>query len=317
MTDAAAPPRLRTQNDERFEPPVARQAWCVAAPQQGLELLADAQARCGLDDARWQRLLWHRGLHVNHARLDPTALPDTVAAGTAVAAYWFLREPEPIQLDRGAILLDAEGVLALDKPSWLPTQPTRASCRYCLEAQARELCGTPWLWAGNRLDRGTSGVTLLCQNADSAKSLQAQLSSGAVYKRYLAVVSPPPKAPHFRVEGYLVRASHPRHAFFTFSPRADSGGRFSISDVSLIEIRGERALVEVLPRTGRTHQIRVHLAASGSPIVGDGLYAPPWQPSSPWDAGRLMLHAHTTRFAGPQSDSPLTVVAPMPRDWEW
>jgi 23S rRNA-/tRNA-specific pseudouridylate synthase len=77
--------------------------------------------------------------------------------------------------------------------------------------------------------------------------------------------------------------------------------------------RGARgALVEALPETGRTHQLRVHLAARGAPIAGDDLYGPPWVPGAPHAAARVLLHA--AELAIPRASGALVLAAPIPSD---
>jgi len=131
----------------------------------------------------------------------------------------------------------------------------------------------------HRLDRGTSGLLLFCHHPPLLQHLQAHWAD-CVEKQYLAVVEPAP-------------AWQKLHIRLAISCRADALGRYRIEKTGracdtlaeVVERRGERALVRLVPRTGRTHQLRVHLAASGCPILGDTRYGGATHP-------RLMLHAY-------------------------
>ena len=84
----------------------------------------------------------------------------------------------------------------------------------------------------------------------------------------------------------------------------------------VLERGAERALVECLPETGRTHQLRVHLAAGGTPIAGDDLYGPPWRAGAPTSASRVQLHAASLRARLAKRGPELEIRAPLPRDFE-
>lgn len=299
-------PQVAAQrNRARFEPKVHSCRWTVERDQTFARFAAEGAARCGLDAAQWEHMVWHGGLHLSKRRVDVAAPPATVEAGTQALAYWFEREPEAIPLGHHEILLDREGIVAVNKPSWLPMQPTRASVRYCLEALVRELCGSQEVHAAHRLDRGTSGVVLLTRTPQAARGIYRQFVARTVEKRYLAEVAPPPAEDHFQVTGYIVPTPHPAHACFTLAQEPREGARQSHTSF-WVQTRGaSSAHLRVIPHTGRTHQIRVHLAAHGTPIVGDNLYGT--VPS-----GRLHLHASSLTFALPDSGQQVQVRAADP-----
>jgi 23S rRNA-/tRNA-specific pseudouridylate synthase len=158
---------------------------------------------------------------------------------------------------------------------------------------------------------------MFAKDAAAARHLWAQFFERTVEKDYLAVVAPPPPQERFVVRGALVQVSHPRHAFFELRPEGTAGGRNSETAFERREARGPRCLLRALPRTGRTHQIRIHAAAAGSPILGDSLYAPGTETSATWAAPRLMLHARALTFAHPVRGGRIEVVDPLPADWSW
>jgi 23S rRNA-/tRNA-specific pseudouridylate synthase len=133
------------------------------------------------------------------------------------------------------------------------------------------------------------------------------LAARRVAKRYLAVVAPPPERDAFAVEGFLARTPDPARFRFALHAEPRDGARWSVTRFRVRERRAGRALVEAQLETGRTHQIRVHLAAAGSPIAGDDLYG------ASAAAERVLLHAAALSLARPDG-STLRIEAPVPAD---
>jgi 23S rRNA-/tRNA-specific pseudouridylate synthase len=121
------------------------------------------------------------------------------------------------------------------------------------------------------------------------------------------VVAPPPARDAFEVAGFLARAPDPARFRFALHAGARAGARDSLTRCRVGERRAACALVEAHPETGRTHQLRVHLAAAGSPIVGDDLYG------STAPAARVLLHAAALMLERPDG-STLCLEAPNPAD---
>jgi 23S rRNA pseudouridine1911/1915/1917 synthase len=302
----APTPSCRLPDAERFDPPLVVRRFVVEAERSLAELLAEVGARLEGTAASAERTLWHGGLHVNGHPLDGDAPPRAVPGGAWVAIYAFEREPEPVGFDPARVLHDGDGLVAVDKPPWLPMQRTRATARLSLEATLRARLGDGSLVAVHRLDRQTSGVALFARGTAGAWASR-ELAARRVAKRYLAVVAPPPERDAFAVEGFLARAPDPARFRFALHTDLREAARWSLTRFGVVERRGERALVEAQPETGRTHQVRVHLAATGSPIAGDALYG------SFAAASRVLLHATSLALARPDG-SPLQIEAPVPTD---
>jgi 23S rRNA-/tRNA-specific pseudouridylate synthase len=276
---------------ERFDPPLARARFVVAAPLARNALLAELGARSGWDAARVERVLWHGGLHLDGRPHDADDLPDRVDAGTRAEAWSFEREPEAVPLAPDCLLAEGPDWLAADKPPFAPTQRTRASRRVSFEAALRDHTGCASLVAVHRLDRETSGVVLFAKTPEAAARLGAAFAEGRVAKRYVAWVSPSPAREAWEVEGWIGRVLHPTRYAFALAPEPRAGWKWSHSRFERRATDGDRALVACAPTTGRTHQLRVHLAAHGSPIAGDVVYGGV-------AAERLLLHATALEIDG-------------------
>lgn len=331
MSVAQPPERISPRTAERrspralsADPPVTRRDWVVDADLSGDEFLAAARRRADFTDAEWERILRHGGLHLDRRRWLCESPPERVSAGTAVVAYSFEREPAPLaplDVPGDAVLLDEEGLVAVNKPPWWASQGTRASRVVSLEQELRRRLDCPTLTPVHRLDRETSGVMLFARDGRAAGELGRQFARRQIRKEYLALVSPPASRPEWTVDGFMVRIEHPSHSLFTLlEPSADSdtaeaSGQPSRTRFERLATRGERSLVRAHPLTGRTHQLRVHLLASGIPIAGDSLYGGGWAPGQPWSAERLQLHACAIELT--LKGRALRIEAPLPADFEW
>ena len=152
-----------------------------------------------------------------------------------------------------------------------------------------------------RLDRGTSGVIFFSKLAEINSNLTRQFETKQIRKRYLALVEGELS------ENQLIDAPLARIGPISFGVRED--GKRAITAINPMRATPNGSLVAVDLQTGRTHQIRVHLAAIGHPIVGDWLYGVR-------NAPRPMLHAAELAMLHPLTRQPLRVVAPLPPDFQ-
>ncbi|MFI5317814.1 MAG: RluA family pseudouridine synthase [Myxococcota bacterium] len=299
----------------RFDPPVRATRWLAPHSVGWDAFVVEIRERAGLDPAGLARVLHHGGIWLDTHPIDRAAPPREVRADVHVAVYALAYEPEPVPLPDDAVLYDADGVVAANKPAWLPVQGTRASQRISLEAALRERLACPGLRAAHRLDRQTSGVVLFARDGGSAGFLGRALQDRRVERTYLAVVSPPPRADEWTVRGPLGPAKTPPRFRFELREREARDTRPSETQFRVLK-RGEtRALVECRPKTGRTHQLRVHLASGGTPIAGDDLYGPPYRAGAPASAERVQLHAATLRARLAKRGPEVELAAPAPADF--
>jgi 23S rRNA pseudouridine1911/1915/1917 synthase len=201
------------------------------------------------------------------------------------------------------VLHEDEALLAVDKPAGLPSEPTRDPRREnVLGRFADRAVGLP-----HRLDLDTSGVLVLAKTKEALAALNAAFESRECAKVYEALV-------HGRLEGEArietFLASGGKRAGKEFFRSVRSGGRKAITIVRALEHRGAKTRVAVEILTGRTHQIRVHLAEAGHPIVGDELYGAPAGEHA--RVGRFLLHARSLSFAHPATGERLTLESVVP-----
>lgn len=155
----------------------------------------------------------------------------------------------------------------------------------------------------HRLDRGTSGVLLMVKNEETAAYISKQFTNRTTKKEYAAVVSGIPEQPKAKLDLPIGRNPNSPSTF-----RVDAGGKPAETIYEVQQQSAKHALVELRPKTGRTHQLRVHMAYIGTPIVGDKVYG-----NEPAD--RMYLHAHRLEVTLPGGERRV-FVAPVPDEFE-
>ena len=210
------------------------------------------------------------------------------------------------------VIYEDEDVIAVNKPSGMmvhgvsgkeSAEPTLVDVLLGRYPEIRMVGDDPALRPGivHRLDKDTSGVMLVARNQRAFEYLKSRFKDRDMEKTYAAVVAGVPK----REQGTIDRPIGIRSGTTKRSVRSEKMAKPAVTDYETVktilaeDARGKEhpfSLLMVHPRTGRTHQIRVHLASIGHPIVGDPLYGPKKQP--PW-AHRLMLHAASIEFSRP------------------
>ena len=167
------------------------------------------------------------------------------------------------------ILYEDEYILAVDKPTNMPTHPSKYNSLVTLANLVRAYIGKEFVFrAITRLDRDTSGIVLIAKDQISAANLSAQMKSGKIEKTYTAILSAAPKEPTGTIDAPIEREAPDSIKRIV---RAD--GKRAITKYRLKEILPDgRAICELTPITGRTHQIRVHMAHIGCPLDCDFLY---------------------------------------------
>lgn len=202
------------------------------------------------------------------------------------------------------VVYQDEELLVLDKPSGLLSVPGRgADLQDCLSARVQS--ALPSALVVHRLDRDTSGLIVMALTKHAQRELSRQFAERTVEKRYAAVVFGCPIAAEGMIELPLRKDFEhpPRH-------RVDSiAGRAAQTAWRVIERHADRSRLEVQPLTGRSHQIRLHLATIGHPILGDNLYA---HAEGLAMSPRLLLHAERLSLTHPANGRRMTWTAACP-----
>jgi 23S rRNA pseudouridine1911/1915/1917 synthase len=271
---------------------------------QGLALLTGVSRRHGrslIDGGR----LWLNGraTRVLSRRLHLADVLDVVPDGEELGAPASPPTPLPI-------LVEDRWVLAVDKPAGIATQPPRTRAageltaheRALLQLAARDGCRRELLLL-HRLDRLTTGVLLFARHHGAARGLAGAWGTPAVRKTYLVVVDGDPGEGTKTLEGAIARDPLVPGRY-----RVARRGRPASTRVRRVAALGPLSLVEAAPLTGRTHQVRVHLAEAGHPVAGDALYD--GRPGVP----RPFLHAWKLSFPHPRGGRLVRLTAPLPAD---
>lgn len=225
-------------------------------------------------------------------------------------------QPKPAQVKAEDIALNIvyedDSLLVIDKESGMVVHPTVDhpngtvvnALLFHLKRRTKGLGESLRPGIVHRLDKGTSGLLVIAKSGKALESLKAQFKKRDVTKKYLALASKKIEPLFGRIEKPIAR--HPKNRKkFTVS----DAGREAVTDYFSIEQIGPYTLLELEPKTGRTHQIRVHLSSIGCPIVGDRLYGGKAAP-------RLFLHASYLEFTHPKTKKRVSFRSGLPVDLE-
>jgi 23S rRNA pseudouridine1911/1915/1917 synthase len=226
----------------------------------------------------------------------------------------------PFEVTPDRILFEDDDLIAIDKPAGLPSHPTVDEARDSLVAALgrflakRDRIEKPYLGIHQRLDRDTSGVVLF------TKSKRANAPAGEIFSKHLgtkiyqALTTPPAKGLRTRLKTEWTIKNHldkvPSRSKRAKYGAVQAGGEFAETSFRVIAESPRGLWVEAIPKTGRTHQIRVHLAEYGLPILGDDLYG------RDEAAPRLMLHAAQLIFPHPITKREVSIQSPLPDDFQ-
>lgn len=240
---------------------------------------------------------------------------DKVAAGAVIEfdipeAYAQVATGEAIPLE---VVYEDGDMLIINKPAGMVVHPAPGHSTGTL-VHALLGRGGSWSAAGgaarpgivHRLDKGTSGLIVVARNDVSHRALSSQLSDRTLSRSYLAIARGLLKDDAGELEGPIGRHPKERKRMAVVS-----GGRYARTRYQVVERRGGHTLVRCDLDTGRTHQIRVHLAALGHPVAGDDEYG-----GREIGAGRPMLHAWRLRLRHPRTRAEMSFEVAPPADFD-
>lgn len=209
------------------------------------------------------------------------------------------------------ILYEDNDILVVDKPAGLTVHPSSTQPRHTLVNAILSHLSSP---GGeperpgivHRLDKDTSGVMVVARNPVAHEKLAAQFKHHTVKKVYITLVRGHLTPQQGIIEAPIGRDSGDRKKM---TVTTESRGRKASTSYKVIRFVGDNTLLEVMPQTGRTHQIRVHLSAIGFPVVGDAAYGIKSSIIS-----RQFLHAHKLGLINPSNGQYVEFVSPLPAD---
>jgi tRNA pseudouridine32 synthase / 23S rRNA pseudouridine746 synthase len=229
------------------------------------------------------------------SRLTPRLRPTPPAPAGDNAGRWGIED---------RVLYRDGLVLVIDKPAGIPVHAGPGGGPNLEQQFERLRFGLPQPPAlAHRLDRDTSGCLVLGRHPKALRRLGRRFAEGAVEKIYWAVVEGAPEATEGRLETGLKKLTRGTGWRIVVDPQ----GQLAITDYRVLATAGGRAWLELQPRTGRTHQIRVHCAELGCPVAGDPVYG-----SGPPGGAPLLLHARAVRLPLYPDRPPIAVAAPVP-----
>jgi 23S rRNA pseudouridine1911/1915/1917 synthase len=226
--------------------------------------------------------------------------------------------PQDLPLD---IVFENDDVIVVNKPQGMVVHPgsgnptgtlVNALLFHC-EEMGRNFIGES-LRPGivHRLDKDTSGVMIAAKNTRAHEYLAGQFAARKTRKRYIAILLGRPKVGHGSVETCIARDPVSRRKFVC----ADSGGKAALTFYTVVRVytvlkgTASYAFASLRPKTGRTHQLRVHMRHISTPIMGDPLYG---RNDLLFPDATLMLHAHRLAITLPGESEPRVFTAPLPR----
>jgi len=243
------------------------------------------------------------------------------------------RKPEPEVNFNYQVLFEDEELFVISKPPQLPVHPAGRYFFNTLlvhlktEGHRAPLRADQDYYLVHRIDKETSGVLVLVKDRAACVDLTRQFAERQTKKTYLAIVKGHP--PHtFEMNLAMKRSTISQIELKMMIAPESEGGQASFTSFTRLETYGEFSLIQCMPKTGRQHQIRVHLEAAGYPIVGDKLYGLPESDAlrfydrrylTPELEARLLLprhalHSHSLEFIHPVTKKKLEFFAPLPED---
>ena len=235
-----------------------------------------------------------------HLRVQPAADSELLA-----------HLPQDIGLD---VVHEDEAILVVNKPPGLVVHPgsgnREGTLLNALLQRAPALAEVPRAGIVHRLDKDTSGLLVVAKTLTAQTDLVRQLQARTVTREYAALA-------HGHIErSGTVEAPIGRHPAHRTRMAVVAGGRVAVTHYRVVTRYARATLLECRLETGRTHQIRVHLASIGHPLVGDPVYGPRTRPKQALQFGRQALHARRLGLAHPLSRERVGWEAPLPEDMQ-
>ncbi len=322
---------MRSDKLENTNPEETVLESTVTPPYGGWTLINYIAARFRYHDRdSWISIIAEGRLQLN----GRPAMPESVLKPRDRISFRTVLKEPPVNRDI-TLLHEEEGFMVISKPPHLPSHADgnfiKNTLIYILSERMREKGLRGKLHLAHRLDRETSGVMLIIKEKNLVNPFMRLFQEGGMHKEYAALARGRIAEERFSVEGFLIPDKASRISFRkTLSPHPAENGIASHTDFLVMERFPGAALLKAIPSTGRTNQIRIHLAHVGHPLLGDKLYGrtdeeyldfirrvreggDPFA-GLPGEPGRHMLHASRLTFRHPRDGRELSFEAPLPED---
>ena len=199
------------------------------------------------------------------------------------------------------IIFEDEDILAVNKPCGMSVHPSKNHITDTLANGLKNYFGgDSGIHIITRLDRETSGVVLIAKNTHSAKILTEEMKNGNIQKEYVAIANGIIEPEKGTIDAPIDRDTGIKR-------KVSESGKSAVTEYEVIQ-NGVLSAVRLFPKTGRTHQIRVHLSHIGCPIYGDSMYG------APQVGERTRLHCRRLVFQHPATTEKIEIIAPIPED---
>ena len=288
----------------------------VSADHQGSRLdqfLASAVGELSREQAK--KIIDIGGVHLNGRRVRSCSR--VVRSGEAVELYLDHLPLDPFRFSPEGILYRDKYLLVLNKPAGIDTQPTHARYKGTVYEALQILLQDPFrkqmkpeLGMVQRLDRGTTGLMVFSTHPNSHRGLTKIFMEHRVEKRYLALVGGALEVNQGEIRSLLARSRKENKVV-----SVKRGGKEAITRYSVLNRFEQSALVELDLLTGRSHQIRAHMAEYGCPLLGDIRYGGLSEKNG-IKLDRPLLHAAKLSFSHPVTDEALSFELPLPEDMQ-
>lgn len=295
------------------------QTFIVGANEAGIRLDVWLTRQAGsFSRARLQALI-----HAGHVKVNGRTVKEHHKTRPGDVVTLLVPPPAPAILVPQAIPLDIQyeddDLLVINKPAGLVVHPAAGHADGTLVNALLHHCGEMLAIGGetrpgivHRLDRDTSGIMVVAKSDRAHAGLVTQFKNRTIRKDYIALVRGRVCPARGTIETLIGRHRTDRKKM---SARPKTG-RIAVTHYELKEIFGDISLVRLRLETGRTHQIRVHMAHCGHPIVGDAQYGGGSARALPIPVERQMLHAETIAFTHPGTGASMSFTAPWPADFK-
>lgn len=288
--------------------------YIVAARYDGMELEQYLKEVMSVSARQRQKLFFSRGVYVNGSSAHTKRV---LKAGDMVAIRQFKDTSYGVVPEEGRVEVlyeDAE-VIVLNKPAGMLVHPAGQTSigtlanylAYYFKQQGQVVTIRPL----HRLDRDTTGCVLFAKTAGAQGKLEAMLAAGQLHRKYGAVVCGDGALLQEKFPAGTINLPIGRNPLQPNRRQVMAGGKEAVTHFEVAKRGSRYSLLQLSLETGRTHQIRVHLAHAGCPVAGDRMYG-----SRSRDIRRQALHGRELEFLHPASGEPVVVKAPYPEDMQ-